>query len=142
MIAHCPGSNANIRSGIAPVTEYLDEGISVGLGSDVSGGYTLDLFQAMRDALSASRLLWRLRGGTGRWLLSGEALFLATRGGGAFFGKVGAFEPGWEFDAVAVDESRWPARPQNTDQQRFERLLYQAGDRDVTAKYVAGRRLF
>lgn len=141
-VAHCPGSNANIRSGIAPVTEYLDEGLSVGLGSDVAGGYTLDMFTAMRDALSSSRLLWRLRGGTGRWLRSEEALFLATRGGGAFFGQVGAFEPGWEFDAVVVDESRWPARPQNTDAQRFERLLYQAGDRDVTAKYVAGRRLF
>ena len=32
-------------------------------------------------------------------------LYLATKGGGAFFGKVGSFEPGYEFDAIVMDDS-------------------------------------
>ena len=36
-VAHCPESNENLSSGIAPVKRYLEEGLSVGLGSDVAG---------------------------------------------------------------------------------------------------------
>ena len=36
-IAHCPSSNMNIASGIAPARRYLDEGLRLGLGSDVAG---------------------------------------------------------------------------------------------------------
>ena len=59
-IAHCPASNMNVRSGIAPVRKYIDMGLNIGLGTDISGGHSLDMAQAVRDALSASRLLWRL----------------------------------------------------------------------------------
>lgn len=36
-IAHCPESNMNLASGIAPIRTYLEEGLHVGLGSDVAG---------------------------------------------------------------------------------------------------------
>lgn len=37
-ISHCPASNSALGSGICPVRTFLDEGITVGLGTDVSGG--------------------------------------------------------------------------------------------------------
>ncbi len=43
-IAHCPASNTNLTSGIAPVRAYLDKGLKVGIGSDVAGGHTESLF--------------------------------------------------------------------------------------------------
>ena len=39
--AHCPYSNYNLSSGIMPVRKFLDMGIPVGLGSDISGGHSL-----------------------------------------------------------------------------------------------------
>lgn len=42
-VAHCPASNSNIASGIAPIRRYLNSGLKVGLGSDVAGGNTLSL---------------------------------------------------------------------------------------------------
>ena len=140
-IAHCPASNMNVRSGIAPIRRYLDAGLNIGLGTDISGGHTLDMGQAVRDALSVSRLLWRLGEGEYAHLTAREAFYLATAGGGAFFGKVGRFEPGYEFDAVAVDDSPWRWGLQDLDM-RFQKMIYLARSRDVKAKYAAGRKLF
>ena len=140
-IAHCPASNMNVRSGIAPIRRYMDLGLSIGLGTDISGGHTLDMAQAVRDALSVSRLLWRLGKEKLPHLKAREAFYLATAGGGAFFGEVGKFQPGYEFDAVAVDDSGW-RWPDDDPEKRFEKFIYRAGSGNVTAKYVAGRKLF
>ena len=140
-IAHCPSSNANVRSGIAPIRKYLDLGMRVGLGTDISGGSSLDMADAVRDALAQSRLLWRLGGGQLSHLTLSEGFSLATAGGGAFFGRVGRFEPGYEFDAVAVDDSVW-IYPGDEIPIRFQKMIYNARSRDVKAKYVAGRKLF
>ena len=140
-IAHCPASNYNVRSGIAPIRKYLGLGLNVGLGTDISGGHTLDMAQTMRDALSVSRLLWRLGGGGFEHLTAAEAFWLATAGGGSFFGRVGKFEPGFEFDAVAVDDGAWRL-PGDDPGTRFQKFIYRADSRNVIAKYAAGQRLF
>lgn len=139
-VAHCPSSNANVRSGIAPIRKYLDMGLNVGLGTDISGGSTLDMADTVRDALAASRLLWRFGGENLPHLTSAEAFALATAGGGAYFGKVGRFEPGYEFDAVAVDGSNW-TWPGDDMKKRFEKMIYRAHSGNVKAKYAAGRRI-
>lgn len=140
-LAHCPQSNENLSSGIAPVKDYLRQGLRVGLGSDVAGGAHLSLFRAMTDAIQCSKLRWRLVDETIPPLTLPEALYLATKGGGAFFGKVGSFEPGYEFDAVVLDDSTLPTPRELTLAQRLERVVY-LSDGLPCAKYVAGRRLF
>ena len=140
-IAHCPQSNMNVSSGIAPVRGYLREGQRVGLGSDVAGGAHLSIFRAMTDAIQCSKLRWRLTDQSEPALTLPEALYLATKGGGAFFGKVGSFEPGYEFDAVVMDDSALPTTLACTLEQRLERVAY-LSDGLPCAKYAAGRRLF
>ena len=141
-IAHCPESNMNISSGIAPVRTYLEEGMHVGLGSDVAGGATENMFTAMAHAIQASKLRWRLADQSLKPLTAPEAFYMATKGGGAFFGKVGSFEPGYELDAVVLDDSRLKHPQELNLDKRFERLIYMADDREIHAKYVRGSQLF
>ena len=142
-IAHCPECNLNISSGVAPVRRYLEEGLRVGLGSDVAGGSTTSLFAAMRYAIIASKVRAMFINENDRPLTFPEVFYLATKGGGAFFGRVGSFEEGYEFDAVVIDDEALPTmREEQTLTERVERLLYLADDRHVTGKYVAGRKLY
>lgn len=140
-IAHCPESNTNLSSGIAPVRRYLDEQIPVGLGSDVAGGTTENLFAAMRHAIQASKLRWRLSDQSLQPLNMEEVFYLASKGGGAFFGKVGSFEPGYEFDAVILDDARLEHPQTLTVKQRLERVIYLGDEREVAGTYVAGRKV-
>lgn len=140
-LAHCPQSNMNVSSGIAPVRTWLREGQKAGLGSDVAGGAHLSIFRAMTDAIQCSKLRWRLVDDSLPALTLPEALYLATKGGGEFFGKVGSFEPGYEFDAIVMDDSALPTTRQCTPTERLERVVW-LSDGLPLAKYVAGRRLF
>lgn len=142
-IAHCPTSNTDLSSGIAPIRQYLDAGLHVGLGSDVAGGHTESLFRAMTDAIEVSKLYWRLVDGNSRALCFEEAFYLATRGGGAFFGKVGAFEAGFSFDALVLREDDMPHWSSFTPRQRLERFAYlEHGNASLQAKFAAGKQIF
>lgn len=140
-VAHCPESNVNLSSGIAPVKRYLEEGLHVGLGSDVAGGTTENLFTAMAQAIQMSKMRWRLVDQSYPALKAEEAFYMATKGGGAFFGKVGSFEPEYEFDAVVLDDNRLGSICQMSIKERLERMIYLADEREVRAKYVRGKKI-
>ena len=141
-IAHCPDSNTNLSSGIAPVRKYINDNQNIGLGSDVAGGTHTSIFKAMADAISVSKLRWRLVDQDYAPITVAEAFYLGTIGGGKFFGKVGSFESGYEFDAIVVDDSRYTVQNQWDDLQRLEKTIYLSYDFDVIHKYVQGRKLF
>ena len=138
-VAHCPQSNTNIASGIAPIRIYLDKDMKVGLGSDVAGGAHLSIMRAMTDAIQCSKLRWRMYDQSLKPLNFEEAFYLATKGGGEFFGKVGSFEEGYEFDALVLDDENLPHPQELTLKERLERIVYLGDDRNVKNKYVAGR---
>ena len=50
-VAHCPQSNINLSSGIAPIRRYLEAGIPTGLGTDIAGGANMSMFRCMADAI-------------------------------------------------------------------------------------------
>ena len=95
----------------------------------------------MADAIQVSKLHWRLADQTLAPLTLNEAFYMATIGGGSFFGKVGSFEKGYEFDALILDDSRIRHPQEITARDRLERLVYLADDRNLTGKYVQGRRI-
>jgi len=141
-LCHCPASNMNVASGIAPVRKYIERGMKLGLGSDVAGGQTESMFRAVTDAIQSSKLYWRHVDAAYKPLGLEEAFWLATRAGGEFFGKVGAFEEGYEFDAVVLDDSSLPHPQPLTVRQRLERAFYLGVDRfGITDKYVRGCKI-
>ena len=141
-VAHCPASNTNLSSGIAPVRRYLDEGIPAGLGSDVAGGTHCSIFRAMADAIKVSKLRWRLVDQSLSPLSAAEAFYLGTAGGGSFFGKVGSFAKGYECDILVVDDSRYGSFGNFSVEDRLERTIYLSEDSDIVHKFVRGMKLF
>lgn len=141
-VAHCPASNMNLTSGIAPIRKYMDLGLNIGLGSDIAAGHSESIFRAITDAIQVSKMYFRMVDEKYKPLVFSEAFYLATKGGGAFFGKVGSFEDGYEFDAVVLDDSVL-SHPQNlTLAERMERAVYLGLDeKNITAKFVAGRQI-
>ena len=132
-IVHCPRSNAFLKSGIMPLRRWLDEGLQVGLGTDVGAGPSLDLWAEMAMACTASKLRWadqstqeRRLAGLGladadrervRQALDltpdapiapAEAFALATLGGARALGlddRIGSLQTGKEADFILVDPS-------------------------------------
>lgn len=131
-IVHCPRSNAFIKSGIMPLRKWMDEGLSLGLATDVGGGPSLDLWGEMAAACNASKQLWatqRILAGRLEAMESlassqreavardldlvprnpvtpAEAFHLATLQGARALGLeaiTGSLEPGKEADFIVVD---------------------------------------
>src|SRR5512141_2366163 len=114
-VAHCPTSNMRLASGIAPVKEYRQAGVNVGLGVD--GSASNDGSHLLAEARNAM-LLARVKEGITGYSLSNDpnrklmtardALYLGTRGGAAVLGRkdIGSLEVGKCADFFAVDLNR------------------------------------
>ncbi len=141
-VAHCAASNMNLSSGIAPIRKYVDMGIRVGIGTDVAGGESESMFRAVSDAVQVSKLYWRLVDNECAPLTFDEAFYLATVGGGDFFGKVGTFKEDYEFDAVVIDDYDLSVMNNLSVRNRLERAVYLEADSDkIVKKYVGGREI-
>ncbi len=136
-VAHCPTSNINLSSGTAPVKKYLDNDINVGIGSDVSGGHILSIKDCIVYALQASKIYNMYVDKNSPILKTSEAFYLATKGGGKFFGKVGSFEEDYEFDALIIND-------RNTDKSLEERLqsfIYSGNLSEIEKRFCAGKEI-
>jgi guanine deaminase len=140
-IAHCPTSNSNISSGICPAGRYLREGYNIGIGSDISGGHTLDLFEVIRHAIQVSKMNLRYINPKEKPLTLSETFFMATNKGGSFFGKVGVFEKDYEFDAIVLDESLIKNVREYNEKERLERFIYNK-DAKIESKFIRGNKIF
>lgn len=166
-VSHCPTSNFNLRSGVCPVGKLIDRGIKVGLGTDVSGGFSPSILTAVQHASIASKVL-AMHAPTdpsmtsvyeGRQLPLATLLHLATLGGAQVCGledRIGSFAPGKAFDALVVsvhddagNPGLWGADidrelhveyPKDKEIEVWlERLLFTGDDRNIKRVYVQGR---
>jgi cytosine/adenosine deaminase-related metal-dependent hydrolase len=108
-IAHCPASNAKLGHGVAPLHEWLDAGITVGLGSDsVASNNRMHMLEEARVAMLA-------QGGRGRSTVTADAaLELATMGGARCLGladEIGSIEIGKSADFAAFPLDHLAAIP-------------------------------
>jgi 8-oxoguanine deaminase len=115
-VAHCPGSNMRLASGMAPALEMLERGVAVGLGVDGSASNDSgNLLAEARAALLVSRLLrsdrlmtarqaLRMATADGARVLSREdigSLAVGNQADIAFFRPSGVAAAGFENDPVA-----------------------------------------
>lgn len=137
MVVHCPISNVNIGSGIMPCRKYIDKGISLALGSDVSGGSSYSIFKTIAYAIQLSKLQWQQSGKAERFLSLSEAFYMATKSGGSFFGKIGSFEKDYVFNALVIDDKNLGSEDYSVVE-RLERFIYLGDDRNILFRYVNG----
>ena len=154
-IAHCPTSNLFIGAGVMPLASRLAAGLTVGLGSDVSGGAELSLFGVMRTgayAQQARRALVDDGAGGGPAFGPLDWLRLGTLDGARALGLddvIGSIEVGKEADLIAVDPGRTaPLGASLDDPDRLadpellvSRLIFRADPSMVRAAWVRGRLL-
>ncbi|EXJ84898.1 hypothetical protein A1O3_05573 [Capronia epimyces CBS 606.96] len=153
-ISHCPASNSALGSGFCPVRVMLDEGLEVGLGTDVSGGYSTSILDAVRNACMVSRHVGYVNGGDSRYNLGvAEGLWLATVGGAKVVGmqgRLGGFEEGmlWDVQEIVLDEVDPNGERGETEvdifgwetwEDRVEKWVWNGDDRNVRRVWVGGR---
>ncbi len=139
-VVHCPTSNYNLASGMSPIRSYLNEGIKVALGTDISGGHYMSMLRIIQYAIQTSKIHYAQSHGKVPFLSLSEAFYLATKSGGTFFGKVGSFEPGYDFDALVVDDSYLNFANYSL-QERIGRFIYIGDDRDIRVRFCLGKEL-
>jgi len=136
---HCPDSTASITAGIMPLTQLSGRGIRIALGSDVGGGHGIPVYRQIARAVQLSKLK-EFYEPTYKRLNLTHAFYLATKAGGAVFGNVGSFEPGYRFDALVLsglEDEGYKLTPL----ERLERFCYIGDDRNIVRRYIGGRML-
>ena len=139
-VAHCPTSNFNLSSGIAPIRKFLNNDINVGLGTDIAAGHTISMMETIVSAIHASKIYNVYIDKQLPALTFSEAFYLATKGGGKFFGNIGSFESGYDFDALIIDDSELINEPKNI-QERLEKFIYSSAKEYITNIFVAGNEI-
>ncbi|XP_069103656.1 guanine deaminase-like [Argopecten irradians] len=147
-ISHCPNSNLSIRSGLLDVKDCFEDDIAVGLGTDISGGYSPSIMDAMRTAISTSNTIAMQRGPSYTPLDYKDVFRMATLGGARVLDMddiIGNFEVGKEFDALIID----PKAPtsvidvfeNDTIEDVIQKFVFLGDDRNISKVFVAGRDL-
>ncbi len=138
-IAHCPSSNFKLASGVAPIPDFLERGITVGLGADGAPcNNNLDIFTEMRLA----GLIHKPRFGATS-MPAAQVLEMATLNGARALGledEVGALVPGMRADMVVVDLTGPHVAPVGDD--ILSTIVFAAQGRDVRDVGIDGRCLY
>jgi len=139
--AHCPISNTDLTSGIAPVKDFIAGGVNLGLGSDISGGHTLWMPEVLVHAIQVSKLYYLYKDKDCGRLTLPEAFYLATKGGGSFFGKVGSFEEDYSFDALLIDDCAIIGQGKRSLEERLQKFIYTGEKGCIIKRFVEGNEL-
>lgn len=139
-VAHNPGSNLRLGSGIAPARRLRDAGVTVGIGTDGSNSSdNQNMFEAMRAASFVSRVASH---DTGDWLATDEVLGMATEGGARLIGldgRLGRIAPGYLADVVFLDLAELAYVPLND---AVNQLVHADDGASVESVMVGGRMIY
>lgn len=134
----CPASNAKLASGVAPLSEFMDMGINLAIGTDgASSNNALDMFREMYLAC----VLQKLRREDAAACPAGDIIYAACSGGARAMGlpDCDSLAPGKWADLAVIDLSRPSMRPILAPAQN---LVYSGSKDCVRLTMVAGRILY
>ena len=154
-IAHCPLSNVYFSDAVFPLRRMLEQGVHVGLGTDISGGASPSILENARHAVIASRshesgvdaqLRRASRRSPGSRIDAATAFWLATAGGGiALDLPIGLFREGYQFDAIVLDgqapDSNLRLEKSAAPEELLQKIIYHATRADIREVWVANRRV-
>lgn len=134
-VAHCPISNAYFGNAVTRVKQLLhDYQVDVGLGTDISGGFSPSLYDNMKQAVMSSRMLndgvnhgivSAERGVSNSTITLKEAFYLATAGGGKSLSlPIGELKEGFTWDVQVVSTNHLPVFEEDTLEETFQKLIY------------------
>ncbi|MFH1929844.1 MAG: amidohydrolase [Chloroflexota bacterium] len=133
-VAHCPVANMHLGYGVAPITQMLARGVTVGLGTDGAASYTYDLFEVMKTAAMLQKVIHI----DAEALTAEESLTMATRDGAKVLGlpDVGVLAPGKLADLILVDFAQPHLMPTG---RLVPKLVYSTRGSDVVTSIINGQ---
>lgn len=155
-VAHCPISNAYFANSVIPVAHLHEKGVEIGLGTDISGGFSPSLFDNIRQAVMSSRMLEdgvnhalpaENRGVPGSRITVNEAFYLATAGGGESLSlPVGRIQENYAWDVQIIDtklpSAKLPIFDPNEDlNDVFQKMLYLTRPENIREVWVQGEKV-
>ena len=127
-VAHCPRSNHYLNAGLAPISEMLDAGVNVGIGTDsLASNLDLNMWNEMRFAYLVNNLPAR------------KVFEMATINGAKALRideVTGSLEPGKDADIIAIDT------PASTLKDPYQRLLLDTERDDIALTMVQGKAIY
>ncbi len=132
-VAHCPASNMKLASGIAPIQEMLESGVTVGIGTDgAASNNDLDAFDELRDAA----MIGKLGADDAAAVAAPNVVRAATEGGAKLLGfDSGRIEVGALADLAVVDLEKPHLTPAHD---LVSHLAYAVRGSDVEHTVVGG----
>ena len=152
-VCHCPISNAYFANSVIPIAHLLSKGVEIGLGTDISGGFSPSLFDNVRQAVIVSRMLEdgvngtlsaEERGVANSRITINEAFYLATAGGGESLNlPIGRLDENYAWDVQIIDTSvayaKLPIYHANEDlHDKFQKILYLVTPENIREVWVQG----
>nr|WP_082397488.1 guanine deaminase [Companilactobacillus kimchii] len=137
-LAHCPISNVYFGNNIMRVKEAYQQKVKIGLGTDISGGFSPSLYRNMQQAIMSSQTLQDETKQNSR-LTAANVFYLATVGGAlALHLQTGQIKPGFKADLQIVEDQYYELSS-NQPQEIFERLIYHTNKENIKQVYVSGK---
>ncbi len=154
-ISHCPISNAYFANSVIPIARWMDKGVEIGLGSDISGGFSPSLFDNARQAVISSRMLEdgvntelpaNERGVSQSRLTIDEAFYLATAGGGESLSlPIGRLAEGYAWDVQIIDtvipSAKLPIYGDEPLHSIFQKIMYLSRPENIREVWVQGDKV-
>lgn len=156
-IGHCPISNSYFANAVLPVKKFKNLGVDIGLGSDISGGFSPSLYDNIKHSVMVSRMLedgvdsckcQSDRGVDNSRISVAEAFYLATKGGGESLNlPIGSFEEGNACDFQIIDinaeGNKIPVFDTFTKPEYiFQKIMYLATNENIREVWVQGNLVY
>mgnify|MGYP003574943711 CR=1 FL=1 len=155
-VCHCPISNAYFANSVIPIAHLHSKGVEIGLGSDISGGFSPSLYDNARQAVISSRMLEDgvnttlpadERGVPNSRITINEAFYFATAGGGESLSMpIGRLTENYAWDVQIIDTTvataKLPIYTENEDlHDVFQKIMYLVRPENICEVWVQGEKV-